>query len=209
MSGGRISLTKKKQDTDYDLNVNQNPKNKFWVVEDFYSNPMSVRDYALSRDYIQGGLGRGFIGSRSANQYLFPGLKEKFESIMGIKIREWESHGMNGRFQFCIGGEPLVYHCDDQTWAAVLFLTPNAPVASGTSFFKHKITQCRHKFDPRIMEIFSSGTTMDRTPHEMVDSVGNVFNRIVIFDAGLIHSATDYFGKDINNGRLFQIFFFD
>ena len=38
---------------------------------------------------------------------------------------------------------------------------------------------------------------------------GNVFNRLVIFDARLIHSAGDYFGHNIETGRLFQMFFFD
>jgi hypothetical protein len=43
----------------------------------------------------------------------------------------------------------------------------------------------------------------------LVDTVGNIFNRLVIFDGGLIHSASDYFGWDIASSRLFHMFFFN
>lgn len=39
--------------------------------------------------------------------------------------------------------------------------------------------------------------------------MGNVYNRLAMWDARLVHAATDYFGTDINNSRLFQMFFFD
>ena len=52
-------------------------------------------------------------------------------------------------------------------------------------------------------------TFVDPTPYERVDTVGNVFNRLVLFDGGLIHSGNDYFGWDIPSSRLFQIFFFE
>jgi hypothetical protein len=191
------------------FDISEKPNKRLFVVDDFYSDPLAVRNFAFSQEYIQGGIGKGFIGTRTKNQFLFPGLKEKFEDIMGVKIREWESHGMNGRFQYCIAGEPLVYHCDDQTWAAMLFLTPDAPFECGTSFFAHKKTRARHSSDPKMMEAFATGTHLDKTPYQAVDVIGNVYNRVVIFDAHLLHSASEYFGSNMNNGRLFHIFFFD
>jgi hypothetical protein len=56
---------------------------------------------------------------------------------------------------------------------------------------------------------FSKHTFLDPTPFERQDTVGNVFNRLVIFDGGLIHSGNDYFGHSRETGRLFQIFFFN
>ena len=50
---------------------------------------------------------------------------------------------------------------------------------------------------------------MDKTQWEAVDNIGNVYNRLVIFDAHYIHAVTEYFGEDINNSRLFQLFFFN
>ena len=49
---------------------------------------------------------------------------------------------------------------------------------------------------------------MMQTPFELVDKIGNKFNRCVIMDAKLIHAASQYFGDDIKNDRLFQIYFF-
>ena len=191
------------------FSINENINKRLFVIDDFYSNPNEVRNFACSQEYIDGGIGKGFIGTRTKEQFLFSGLKEKFEDIMGRKIREWESHGMNGRFQYCIAGEPLVYHCDDQTWAGMLFLTPDAPFECGTSFFAHKKTRARHSSDPKLTEAFLTGTHLDKTPYQPVDVIGNVFNRLVIFDAHLLHAASEYFGSNINNGRLFHIFFFD
>jgi len=49
----------------------------------------------------------------------------------------------------------------------------------------------------------------DNTTYELVDSMANVYNRLVMFDAKAIHAATGYFGDAINNARFFQLFFFD
>jgi hypothetical protein len=139
---------------------------------------------------------------------------------MQIKIADftddgfgWYNVGINGRFQSCIGGVPQVFHCDSQKWAAVLFLTPDAPPQSGTSFYRHKETKIHHAsqidWDGGQGDIvFNQKTFLDPTPYERVDTVGNVFNRLVIFDGGLIHSGNDYFGWDMESSRLFQIFFF-
>ena len=50
---------------------------------------------------------------------------------------------------------------------------------------------------------------LDGTPFEPVDVLGNVYNRLVIFDAQCIHSASEYFGTVKENCRLWQMFFFD
>lgn len=50
---------------------------------------------------------------------------------------------------------------------------------------------------------------LDGTSFEPVDVVGNVYNRLVIFDASCIHSASQYFGTVKENARLWQMFFFD
>lgn len=193
--------------TDFKINAGQNKR--IWVVDNFYQDPHAVREFALSRDYIEGGIGRGFIGSRTREQYLFTGLKPAFERIMGETITQWEQYDMNGRFQYCLSGDPLVYHADLQNWAAIIYLTPDAPPECGTSTFVHKQSGVRHTHDPNLDAAFNQHTYLDRTPYQEVDVVGNVFNRLVIFDGRLIHSAREYFGWDINSCRLWQMFFFD
>jgi hypothetical protein len=190
--------------------INSNFNKRSFIVDNFYADPMAIREFAQRQEYVQGGLGRGFIGRRTVKQFLFPGIKESFESIMQKKITAWDEHGMNGRFQLNIGGEQLVYHCDSQKYAAMIYLTPNAPPSCGTSTFMHKKSRVYHNSDPRINEVFDGAkTTMDGTIHDRVDSFGNIFNRLVIFDAGCIHAASDYFGADMEDGRLWHMFFFD
>lgn len=183
-----------------------------WVVDNFYEDPDSVRDFALKQDYLEGGLGRGFIGRRTHQQFLFPGLKEKFQEIVGERITKWEEHGMNGRFQIAWSGEPLVYHCDDQRWGGMLYLTPNAPYQCGTTLYAHRQTRARTYHDPGWDAAWANvpgDCHLDGTPFEPVDVLGNVYNRLVIFDASCIHSASQYFGTVAENARLWQMFFFD
>ena len=50
--------------------------------------------------------------------------------------------------------------------------------------------------------------SQDLTKWEVVDTVGNVFNRLILFNAKRYHMSMDYFGKDKTDSRLFQVFFF-
>lgn len=187
--------------------VNNFFKKRLFVVDNFYKNPDEVRKYALSQQYEEGS--DWYKGRRTFSNYRPPEVKEAFEDIMGIQIREWESHGMNGKFQFCTPRDSLVYHYDSQTWAALIFLTPDAPFETGTSLYAHKATKIRHIDEHPQADTCFNGGFYDKSKFELVDTVGNVYNRLVIFDARCFHAATEYFGQTIEDSRLFQIFFFD
>lgn len=183
-----------------------------WIVDNFYDDPHAVREFAMNQEYVEGGFGRGFIGRRTEKQFLWPGLKEQFEEIIGEKITEWESHQINGRFQNCHSGEPLVWHCDSQKWGGMLYLTPDAPYQCGTSLYAVKQTRARSYYDPGWDIAWNGvpgGCHLDGTYFEPVDVCGNVFNRLFLFDASCIHSASEYFGTVMENSRLWQMFFFD
>ena len=97
-------------------------------------------------------------------------------------------------------------------------MSPDAPLSTGTATFQSKITGIR-KFDETnyteetFKKTFSGyGDQInfyDNSSFELVDRVGNVFNRLVLFDAKCIHAATEYYGTNINDSRFFQLFFFD
>ena len=190
---------------------------RLFVVDNFYADPHTVREFALQQTYFPG---EGAVGHRTRKQFLFDGLRESFESIIGSKIVDhtgdgfgWNDEGINGRFQYCPAGTPSVFHCDSQKWAAVIYLTPDAPPESGTSFFRHKETKIFHNSQidwesGQGLKVFNQNTFLDGTPYEPIDTIGNVFNRLVIFDGGLIHSGINYFGWNIETSRLFHIFFF-
>lgn len=194
---------------EFAVRINKGYSKRAFIVDNFYENAGNIRAFAQHQEYIEGGFGRGFIGKRTKEQFLFPGIKEEFERIMGKRITKWEEHGMNGRFQLNIAGEPIVYHCDDQDYAAMIYLTPDAPASCGTSTFRHRATKIFHKNEPNIRDAFTYKTFLDATPYEKVDQFGNMFNRLVIFDAGCIHGANEYFGSDMEDARLWHMFFFD
>ena len=187
------------------LKLNRKPQMTTWVVDNFYADPMAVRNFAMKQEFVEEK--DYYKGCRTKHQYFLPGTKEAFEKIMGIQIREWESHGMCGKFQYCTAQDSLVYHHDGQTWAAMIYLTPDAPYDCGTSLFASK-NGARKSSDANIRTAFDGGF-YDSTKFDLIDSIGNVFNRLFIFDAQNIHAASKYFGQTIEDSRLFHIFFFD
>ena len=206
----RLTFKQKKDKSCF--SINEYKKSTSWIVDNFYDNPDEIRKFALEQEFGDESVITGFVGRRTFNQFLFPGLKEAFESVMGKKITKWEEHGMNGRFQICWSGERLVYHCDSQRWGGMIYLTPNAPFQCGTTLYADKKNRARTYYDQGWDEYWANtpgDCHLDRTPFEPVDVFGNVYNRLVIFDASCIHSASEYFGTNKENARLWQMFFFD
>jgi Family of unknown function (DUF6445) len=178
----------------------------FLVVDNFYEDPDAVRKFALTCEFNKHPANHK--GLRTDVCYRFDGLQQRFEQLIGKKIKNWESYGTNGCFQYCVAGDQLVYHHDTQQYAGVLFLTPDAPPQSGTSFYRSKYTKKMKVPADEHSKVFKNGY-LDPTEFDQVDVVGNVYNRIVLFDSLMIHAANNYFGTTKENGRLFQLFFFD
>lgn len=187
------------------------------VVDNFYADPDMVRDYAMhSLKYEPSGYHKG---QRSQTKYILEGTKERLEQIMGRNILNWNHPNYaNGVFQFCTADQSIVYHVDSQQYAAMVYLTPNAPVDTGTALYKSRVTGVRgFKQDGRVgQEYYDTFKGLsqelnfyDRTQFEKVDDVGNIYNRLVIFNSSNLHAATGYFGDAIENARFFHLFFFD
>lgn len=179
------------------------------VVDNFYDNVNDVRALALAQNFAPDL--RYHKGKRTSTKFIAPGTKQLFESLLGKKIVKWAEFEYNGIFQYCTAEDPLVYHSDVQSYAAAVYLTPDAPVETGTSFYRSKKYPTVRKVgvsDLNYENVFEGGF-YDKTKFELVDTVGNVYNRLVMWDARLIHSASQYFGTNKDNSRLFHLFFFD
>lgn len=194
--------------------VNKNSNKRAWIIDNFYEDPDAVREYALSATYFD--KDHGGVGWRTRKQFIFDGVKEKIEETMGATITNWaDVYSICGVFQSGFGNRqgipPLVYHTDTQKWAAMIFLTPNAPFETGTKIVANKKTKIYHSSQSNnILDFFPQQETFcDGTLFEDVDVFGNVYNRMVIFDGHTIHSSCGYFGNSISSGRLWQMFFFD
>jgi hypothetical protein len=197
----------------YNSGINNKSSLNIIVVDDFYSNPDLIRDFAInnlnfnSSDYHK--------GMRSSESFILNGTKEKFEQIIGKSIVNWNNPSYaNGKFQFCTSLDPIVYHTDIQSYAAMVFLTPNAPLQSGTATYKSIYTNTiKIDSDETHTKTFKGLSNdlnfYDKTSFEVVDSIGNIYNRLIIFDSKNIHAAVNYFGDSIENSRFFHLFFFD
>lgn len=114
----------------------------------------------------------------------------------------------NGCFQYCDENSTMWIHSDQlNSFAAVVYLTPDPPEGTGTGFFKHKETGKYYQTDKE--QLFTPEQASNFDEWEMLEYCENVFNRCVIFNAKHFHSATKYFGTTPENSRLTQVFFFD
>ena len=187
--------------------INTSAYKRLFVVDNFYSNPDEIRNYALTQVEYEEDI-RYYKGLRSKTTYKPIGIKQAFEDIIGQPITVWDEHCYNGVFQIVRAQDPQVYHYDLQRWAAMIYLSPNIPAQSGTRTHRSLINGARHQFDAGVDDAFN-GNFYDSTKWETIDSVGGVYNRLVIMDAQAVHSAGPYFGGDMYSGRLTHLFFFD
>lgn len=186
--------------------INKQQNRRLFVVDNFYQNPDEIRNFALQQEYKEDL--RYYKGLRTPQVFQPLGIKESFESIIGQKITNFDLGGVNGCFQLMMAKDPQVYHYDFQKWAAMIYLTPNAPIESGTRLHRSRLNGVRHSSQPGADDAFA-GNFYDSTKFDITDAAANIYNRLVIMDAGCIHSAGPYFGDNIHNGRLTHLFFFD
>jgi len=178
------------------------------VVDDFYRYPDRVQREAKDAEYVADD--RYFKGHRTKRNYLFPYVKEEFERLLQMGITDWMNQPANGVFQQTTSADPLVWHSDQQDYAAAVYLTDPEKTDAGTSFWKHKnLGNRRPDKDPEVnSDLYSEFNLTNAKNWVLVDQVGSVFNRLVIWDAKLIHSASSYGGFNIHKPRLVQLFFF-
>jgi len=175
------------------------------IFDNFYDDPDQVRINVLGRnDWGSYGNYPGIrTGKESYQQSLF--LRNFFEDIMGMRINDWNT-GANTCFQNTYCWDDTWIHSDQTDWAGIIYLTPDAPVESGTGFFRHKKTGFDSAQQGRINE--KEGYNLDNW--DKTAEVGNIYNRLVIYNAKLYHrSMLPGFGNSIESGRLTQTFFFN
>jgi len=185
-----------------------------YIIENFYSNPDEVREFALQQDFKI----RGNYPGQRTEPFLNESITNTIESVMFPKwgkVTDWGSE-YTGAYQYTTAVERSWIHSDHNTrWAGICYLTPNAPLGAGTGLFKHKSTGLiSHPYksngipDKELMdEIYKD--SQDYTKWEMSDRFANVYNRLVIYRGDFFHQSLDYFGRDKYDGRLFQTFFFN
>ena len=182
------------------------------VIDNFYNNPNVVRDFALKQEFKVHGNYPGIRTQSFATEDL-KRIIEKYVSPFGGKITDFpiaNDELYNGSFQYTTSRDRSWVHIDGHNnWGGVIFLTPNAPLSSGTGFYQYEdgTMDC---IDQELLQNknITGEYSQDMTKWKLVDQIGNIYNRLILFNSKRFHMSMDYFGKDINDGRLFQVFFF-
>lgn len=166
------------------------------IIDNFLPYPSVVRTWALSQKFYtcEG------MTTHTGHTNTWPGLRTVTVGELDIEYANavlsrishiaQTSFGMSpalsirSSFQLTRkdDGDSWIHVDNDVTLAGLLYLTPDAPVTAGT-------------------------TTYSQPPHVEVDKIGNVFNRLVMYRADTYHKSSHYFGTDLTDGRLTQVFF--
>jgi hypothetical protein len=169
------------------------------IISDFYNNVDEVRAFALSQEFSVTG---NFPNLRTKS-FLDDGIKQVIQKIiepLSGKITFW-GNDYTASFQYTTAQNRSWMHTDETDWAGVCYLTPDAPISGGTGLFRRK--------DKSQEKSVFSADYYDMTQWELVDRIGNLYNRLILYRGDLYHTSLDYFGRDIDTGRLFQTFFFN
>lgn len=199
----------------------------YWVFDDALSNPLQVRERCLAKqDWI---LGRPHRPESWPGRRAIPALQPEELAPIEDRVRnatgaqrlwiETASNGarLNHNCVQVVGASDsrALPHTDSRNlcrYAGVLYLTPDAPKAGGTSFYRQRLA------DGRL-----GGNTVVEPHNNLVEALGsrfvpvdsfvedvrvdNRFNRLFVYSANMIHSASIYFGTVLADERMAAVFF--
>ena len=192
------------------------------VVDNFYQDPHAVKQIAVNSKYdspgMQGNKHANWAGSRSLTNYHPTGLSQYVSQLLGKQVRALPKKD-HGYFRYSVADDqPATFlHCDVEfddrgystiDYSLVVYLTESAPASdlNGTMFFRHKQLSCTSA----TLEN-SSLTAPDQNKPQVWDAdsvVGFAWNRAVLFDSALFHTAGMGFGTSKENARCVQVFYF-
>jgi len=166
--------------------ANPRSRSNLMIVDSFYNNPNDVRQYALS----------------VANQPNIPfQAKSELERVLGRPLQTIQEH----EFTLTNRSTPATYHMKSYQYYGMVFLTPDAPITSGITLYRSKTNKSLTMNEEQLRSIQEKQSYS--TDLEAVDIIGNVYNRLVVFDPTMIHAVSHHFGQE-QQGRLVQTFAF-
>lgn len=199
----------------------------YWVIDDVLTDPHGVRQRLLEREdwaYGHPHTAEAWPGMRA-----IPALQD--DELTGLdalvcrltgRKRVWAEQGregarLNHNCVQVVGAtegavKPHTDSLDLCRFAAVLYLTPDAPSRCGTAFYRQRQPSGQ-----------LGGNLVTKPHRNLVDALGtrfvppgsfvedirieNRFNRLLLYHANLIHSGAAYCGDTLENKRMTAVFF--
>lgn len=192
------------------------------VIDDFFKEPLNIRDYALSMEYRSSS---NFSGVRTANlfevnRFFAKNVCDKLLKSCGIPASRYTA----GVFFHLTGAEYGAHgwpHEDYENYngsifASVTYLNPSSVgLDHGTSLFKQKKFEDTLNSIQKMRDSFATGVEDTRAKEEYTLNfeetvrVGGSFNRTIAYDSRRPHCGNGYFGETKEDKRLTMVIFFD
>ncbi len=200
----------------------------FLVVDDFYPDPVAVREVALAGEYFES---ERYVGLDCDQKMLHKELDGTVSRLVGQKIKgNTAEMGNHGRFRVTLAHHvnnayEAGIHVDsnDCIWAGLVCLSlpedipPGEP--TGTHFYRHKQYNInRLPLSPEEEEAFGV-KYWDMRKQVDIDSndydkwqfefqLPLAFNRLLLFRPWYFHDSGRNFGDRLETGRLVHLLFF-
>ncbi len=199
----------------------------YWIQDDLLPDPMAVRERCLAKADWELGFPH--------RQERWPGMRA-MPALLPEELAQVEAwvKGATGARKLWVESSPegatLNHNCvqvvgaqesgprphtDSRklaTYAGVLYLHPKPRPEGGTSFYRLKTPQgalSGNLCPPQctyIHEAIGTRTLPLQAWHEEL-AVPNRFNRLIVYRADLVHSASRYFGQAFEDRRMTAVFF--
>lgn len=197
------------------------------IINNFLQFPVQVREWALNQVYMD-----SLEFTEKYNQHTdWPGLRTEgildldpqyanivFSAVANILQRNVTLNELSIKSYFQItreqDGFSWIHQDNNVKYAAILYLTPNADTRCGTTLYrcnnvkKWESFMSDQKGYQTLKEINEKeNKTLYDELFTPIDTIGNIFNRLVIYRGDIYHKSSGYFGNDMRTGRLTQVFF--
>jgi hypothetical protein len=194
------------------------------VFDNFYEDPVLVRNFALDQNFFKGERG-SWPGLRT--DLLHTVNREFFEMFMRkllIILKDYEFT----EFLELQTGFQIIEESYGQGWvhdddpklnvAGLIYLNPHSPLGAGTVIYEDQTDFNGDLYTEIFMNDVLLASPEERSQYDKYRkeqishftptvTVESVYNRCVIFDPRNWHSAENFFGHDVETGRLTQVFF--
>lgn len=197
------------------------------TINNFLPYPVQARAWALQQEFLNAqeftqkfNKHTDWPGHRTDHVFSLDQTygNNVLNAVSSIISRMTGKQGMSIKSYFQLTGEndgdSWVHQDNDIDYAGILYLNPEADPTAGTTLYRcndvakwtsymsdqagyNKLKQINSKEDVELyQELF--------TP---IDSIGNIFNRLVIYKGDIYHKSNRYFGTTKEDSRLTQVFF--
>jgi hypothetical protein len=193
------------------------------VVNDFYESPDEIRRFALTQKFQ--------YCKAPEEKYGWPGCRTKDISILDNSLYQkvcskiislfhnfehdlmrWEITTsfqlVSKRFE-----KGLIHKDGNVVFAGIIYLSPNAPLDSGTSIYRQNNLFDEQRYSKALDQndfMLTRGKNPSFDYHDMFEEtirVNNVYNSLILFEGDQYHAANNFYGTDKEDSRLTQTFF--